>query len=863
MTRSAGLLLAAPVLAICAYATPVVSLDGPDWLLAPDARNVGWKQAWYKQPRAEAAKARVPWVIQDAFPGYHGVAWYWREFQAPANPNPGGRYILRFWAVNYKGDVWVNGSYAGGHEGGETPFTLDVTGIVRPNQSNLLAVRVVDPRYDEFIDGINRYEAPRRGGPAMQHGGIEDSVELIVAPAARISDVHVKADSRTGSVDVETTIVNAAGQPIDGVLSLTISSPRQGGPQAVKSQPVALRPGSSIVTAHLKVKDPQLWSLETPNLYQVSANMLVKRPDQYSDEYVVRTGFRDFRFEDGAFQLNGNKLLLRSAPQSNYDPIGYWLPYDHGASPDVFQRRLALAKEMGFNMVRVHRAAARRNMLEFADEIGLLIYEECFASSRFSASPYQAGRMREAFREVVTRDRNHPSVVIWGVLNEIYAREPQFQEGVKMLALIRSLDSDRMVMLNSGRWDNLPTIGSISNPGSTEWQHLLGNEKPLAAVGEQKDKITSDPHPDKSGGKEDMGDVHHYVGFPLSSESRKLFRGLGASAPKPMFLSEFGVGSGVDLEALWEFFKKHDATHLESAQYARRMLDQFMADWNNYRLDHVFGTPALFFRESMLRSARNRLDLINAARSNPRIAGFSHVSLTERPMIGQGMVAMDGQLKPNMKEAMLDALAPVRFCLFAHPTSLYRGGKVRVEAALANAYALVPGDYAVQLEIRDVAGRLVWERRSSVTVTKDGELAHPLLSEDITVHGGAGEYRFTARFVDGRNAPGGFTNFYVFDEESMPAVRAEVVLWGARRNAATGGSQPATFCGGDSTPKLGIGANSFWFPSALRSQVAEQSLKIWWGVWLGARLFCSCRRKSSTTERRAHAGFPLNRRARS
>ena len=62
-----------------------------------------------QQPVAEAKETEVPWIIQDAFPGYHGVAWYWRDFQAPANPHAHGRYLLRFWAVDYKADVWLNG----------------------------------------------------------------------------------------------------------------------------------------------------------------------------------------------------------------------------------------------------------------------------------------------------------------------------------------------------------------------------------------------------------------------------------------------------------------------------------------------------------------------------------------------------------------------------------------------------------------------------------------------------------------------------------------------------------------------------------------------------------------------------------
>jgi hypothetical protein len=75
--------------------TAVISLDGDDWLLAPDPKNVGRQEQWFAGARPGAKKTKVPWIIQDAFPGYHGVAWYWRDFAVPVNDRPGGRNRLR------------------------------------------------------------------------------------------------------------------------------------------------------------------------------------------------------------------------------------------------------------------------------------------------------------------------------------------------------------------------------------------------------------------------------------------------------------------------------------------------------------------------------------------------------------------------------------------------------------------------------------------------------------------------------------------------------------------------------------------------------------------------------------------------
>ncbi|MCX6928515.1 MAG: hypothetical protein NT154_35700, partial [Verrucomicrobia bacterium] len=143
LVRSLGTALGADVIT-----TVVQSLDGPNWRLATDSKNVGCAEKWFAASRAEAIPTRVPWIIQDAFPGYHGVAWYWREFVAPANPHARGRFLLRFWAVDYKAEVWLNGQPVGSHEGGETPFTLDVTEAMKAAQTNSLAVRVVNPAHE-------------------------------------------------------------------------------------------------------------------------------------------------------------------------------------------------------------------------------------------------------------------------------------------------------------------------------------------------------------------------------------------------------------------------------------------------------------------------------------------------------------------------------------------------------------------------------------------------------------------------------------------------------------------------------------------------------------------------------------------
>ncbi len=128
----------------------------------------------------------------------------------------------------------------------------------------------------------------------------------------------------------------------------------------------------------------------------------------------VRCGFRDFRFEDGHFRLNGRRIYLRCSHTGNCCPVGLELPVD----PDWLRRDLINAKMMRFNAIRFIAGVAKRYQLDVAGEIGLMVYEEAYASWCLADSPRMAERYDESLLGVVRRDCNHPSVVIWGLLNE-------------------------------------------------------------------------------------------------------------------------------------------------------------------------------------------------------------------------------------------------------------------------------------------------------------------------------------------------------------------------------------------------------------------------------------------------------------
>ncbi|HYY19053.1 MAG TPA: hypothetical protein VE864_09445, partial [Streptosporangiaceae bacterium] len=178
------------------------------WTLCAARPDEAGTETWPARRPDGAQPVPVPGIIQQVLPEHHGIAWYWCEFTAPVRTGP-GRLLLSFEAVDYAATVFVNGREAGRHEGGDTPFTLDVTDAVQDGPGNLLAVRVLNPAA-ERIDGIVLNETPHGNktapdtgfwpGRSYNFGGIIGAVDVRVVPVPRISEVFVTANLGTGEI---------------------------------------------------------------------------------------------------------------------------------------------------------------------------------------------------------------------------------------------------------------------------------------------------------------------------------------------------------------------------------------------------------------------------------------------------------------------------------------------------------------------------------------------------------------------------------------------------------------------------------------------------------------------------------------
>lgn len=750
-----------------------LALDGEGWLLGCDPKNEGRDQAWWKQPTAEAQTVFVPSIIQETFPGYHGVVWYWRNFDAPKHPTAEGRYLLCFGAVDYIADVYVNGAHVGSHEGGETPFTLDVTEAVKPGGANQLAVRVLNPGADR-IDGVTLDETPHRNkrptlvvGSTIDYGGIIEPVSLLLVPPTRISDVFVRADWKSGQCRIQATVQNTAKTAVKARIEFSAGPADSAAACAATAIEQTLAPGESVLEGHLQVPAHHLWQLDDPCLYNLRARLIPEAGAP--DEDAVRFGFRELRVDNGFFHLNGKRIFLKSSHTGNHCPVGQIIPPRQ--APDLLRKDLLYMKSSGFNTIRFIAGIAHPWQLDLCDEIGLMAYEETLAGWCLADSPDMARRFDLSIRETLLRDRNHPSLTLVGFLNET-PDGPIFRHAVDALALARSVDDTRLILLGSGRWDGRFNIGSLSNPGSSQWECQWGVEDPTydASKGAKWGPF--------GGYMVGAGDAHVYPGTPHTPEIERGIRELGKDS-KPIFLSEYGIGSLMN--AVRELHHCEQAglkANLEDVAFLQNTVDKFTADWQRFGMNEVYPFPEDLLHESQRLHARQRTLGFNLIRSNPRICGYNLTGLLDHGFTGEGLWSFWREWKPGIMDALQDGWAPLRWCLFAAPMHGYLGRPIRLDAVLANEDVLAPGEYAVTLRVNGPSG-IVWEKKTSITLAPgEGSLAIPVASEEVLIEGPEGEYTLAANLEKGGAPLGGRLTFHLSKPSGAPTVNAPCLAWG-------------------------------------------------------------------------------------
>ncbi len=357
------------------------------------------------------------WNAKDPFDdvgGYRrGIAWY-RRFLWLDSSYVGRRLYLQFEGVNQVADMYVNGAFAGRHEGGYTAFTVDASAWLKAGERNLIAVQVNNAA-DPFIP-------PLSIGYAL-YGGIYRDVWLVATQPVHVAmDDHgsngttvttpyVRRDSARARV--EAMVVNDGGAPRTVRVVNTIED-AAGRAVATQSSNVTVpaRSRANVAQDLPAVRLPHLWSPTDPYLYRVRTDIVEN--DVVQDRVTNPLGFRWFAF-DGAtgFQLNGQKLVLRGTTRhQDHAQFGSAL------SNAIHRSDFEMIKAMGANFVRLAHYPQDPEVLEAADRLGLLIWEEIPVVNFITPDTRFTENTTRMLREMIRQHRNHPSVIMWGLMNE-------------------------------------------------------------------------------------------------------------------------------------------------------------------------------------------------------------------------------------------------------------------------------------------------------------------------------------------------------------------------------------------------------------------------------------------------------------
>ncbi len=421
-----------------------VSLNGDPiaigWSVIVDPTSIGdWREVW----REQKPQGKIDFV-EYSFDGgpsllvpgdfnsqmteltyFEGTVWYRRRFEW--TPNSAERLFIHFGAVNYKAEVYLNGTKIGSHEGGYTPFQFEVTGKVISGE-NSLVVRVNNQR---IKDGI-----PGTGFDWLNYGGITRDVNLIRTPVSFIDSYFIQL--KKGSLDEVLGWVKLDGS--SGIERVTVKIPELGVNFATATDHTGLAP------VNFKANF-ELWSPDSPKLYEV----VIQSASDTIREWI---GFRSIQVSGTEVLLNGEKLFLKGVNIHEENPFRKARAY----SEEDAVLLLNWAKELGCNMVRLAHYPHNEYMVRKAEEMGLVIWSEIpiYQHIQFD-NPEVEQKMSQMLREMIARDRNRCAVIIWSVSNETYPGAPNRNEAlIKLTRECRLLDSTRLVTsaLNSQSYVN-------------------------------------------------------------------------------------------------------------------------------------------------------------------------------------------------------------------------------------------------------------------------------------------------------------------------------------------------------------------------------------------------------------------------
>ena len=412
----------------------------------------GWHKLFSKQGKT----VQLPATVEEHFCGangnkfglsgdYVGVSWFSTTFDVPANWN-NKRIVLHFESVRMRAEVFVNGQLVGYDLIYGTPFDVDISKAIRPGSENKLAVRITDPDGNFlWIDFIshkwNKFHTP----PSHGFGGITGSVVVEATDKSFIDDVFVKNKPQLDEVDIDVSLNNISEEAVSGEMVLKITPWKESG-NVVFSQNISVEDfkETTLKNVPVKIENAKPWSLDNPNLYMLTVGWTGKDGAKHS--VSKRFGFRWFEPKtiDGhrMFFLNGERIVLRSSISWGFWPVNGIYP-----TPELARKQIQIAKDLGLNMLNFHRGIGQSIVLDLADEMGLLYYQEPGGYKSGKFSEFTQDWNRERFIRMMKRDRSHPSLIIYNMINE--SNEDPRPHEYADIKLFQQVDPTRVITFTS------------------------------------------------------------------------------------------------------------------------------------------------------------------------------------------------------------------------------------------------------------------------------------------------------------------------------------------------------------------------------------------------------------------------------
>lgn len=394
--------------------------DGWSFHLQEASDTTGYTSSDFDDSKWKKLNLPHDWAIEGSFskdnpsgtgggalPG--GIGWYRKTFETPADMKEGDRLFVDFDGAYMNTSVYVNGKLLGTRPYGYASFSYDITDYLNKTGKNVIAVKVdnADQPNSRWYSGCGIY----------RNVWLRHTAGVFVP----LWGQHVIADvNATGSgiVNIHTDIENSTDKPQEITVETRILAPD--GKVADKTESTVTAEPDSIMTCeqNLTVAAPLLWSTKSPNLYRVETRLIAD--GKTTGVYETKTGFRTFAFDaKTGFSLNGERMKIR----------GVCLHHDAGALGAVVNRRaierqLMIMKEMGANAIRVSHNPPAPELLELCDSLGLLVMDETFDMWRKKKTEHDYARYFNEWHEkdltdLIRRDRNHPSVFMWSIGNEV------------------------------------------------------------------------------------------------------------------------------------------------------------------------------------------------------------------------------------------------------------------------------------------------------------------------------------------------------------------------------------------------------------------------------------------------------------